>query len=107
MVLISKILLFNPSSADYYSSLLNVEKLIVIEEEIVQDLEEYVDTLEILLDQCERAIHVWESHHARDIAEQELLLRTPSREFQLIKRNTVDLVLMIEHFLRPGLRGKR
>lgn len=39
---------------DYYSSLLNVEKLIKSEGDILKKIEEYIERTENLLDQCEK-----------------------------------------------------
>lgn len=42
------------AQGDYYSSLLNVEKLIKSEGDILKKIEEYIERTENLLDQCEK-----------------------------------------------------
>lgn len=46
--------MFKTTRGDYYSSLLNVEKLIKSEGDILKKIEEYIERTENLLDQCEK-----------------------------------------------------
>ncbi|KAI5706758.1 hypothetical protein M8J76_008825 [Diaphorina citri] len=91
----------NPILGDYYSSLLNVEKLVEIEDQFIKSIENYIENTEKLLEQCEKALDIWQWNHDKDIADPEEFVELPINEFKLIKRNTVDKELLIEKFFKP------
>uniref|UniRef100_A0A8D8VM01 procollagen-proline 4-dioxygenase n=1 Tax=Cacopsylla melanoneura TaxID=428564 RepID=A0A8D8VM01_9HEMI len=98
------VLLISPTLGDYYSSLLNVERLFEAEDMIVKSIEDYIEASETLLDQCEEALDIWETNHKRDAADPTEFVKVPTNGFKLVKRNTVDLDLMVERFLQPVLK---
>ncbi|KAL1460906.1 hypothetical protein WDU94_012842 [Cyamophila willieti] len=97
------VFLINPTFGDYYSSLLNVERLFEAEEFVVNAMEEYIEASEKLMDQCEKALNIWETNHNRDVADPAEFVKVPTNGFKLIKRNTADFELMVERFIQPLL----
>ncbi|XP_008478400.1 uncharacterized protein LOC103515249 [Diaphorina citri] len=91
----------NPTFGDYYSSLLNVEKLVETEDQFIKNIENYIENAEKLLEQCEKALDIWQTNHERDVANAKEFVKVPTNGFKLIKRNTVDKDIIIDRFLKP------
>ncbi|KAI5747923.1 hypothetical protein M8J77_019917 [Diaphorina citri] len=95
----------NPTFGDYYSSLLNVEKLVETEDQFIKNIENYIENAEKLLEQCEKALDIWQTNHERDVANAKEFVKVPTNGFKLIKRNTVDKDIIIDRFLKPVGKG--